>query len=24
VLYPNMTSEQAGDILFPHQIGADT
>ena len=23
VLYPNMTSEQAGDILFPHQIGAD-
>jgi arsenate reductase len=23
VLYPNMTSEQAGGILFPHQIGAD-
>ena len=23
VLYPNMTSDQAGDILFPHQIGAD-
>ena len=24
VLYPNMTSEQAGDILFPHEAGADT
>ena len=23
VLYPNMTSQQAGDILFPHEIGAD-
>ena len=23
VLYPDMTSDQAGDILFPHQIGAD-
>jgi arsenate reductase len=23
VLYPNMTSEQAGDILFPHEVGAD-
>jgi len=23
VLYPNMTSEQAGDILFPHEIEAD-
>ncbi len=23
VLYPNMTSEQAGDILFPHEAGAD-
>ena len=23
VLYPNMTSEQAGDILFPHEMGAD-
>ena len=23
VLYPNMTSEQAGDILFPHEIVAD-
>jgi glycerol uptake facilitator-like aquaporin len=23
VLYPNMTSEQASDILFPHEMGAD-
>jgi glycerol uptake facilitator-like aquaporin len=23
VLYPKMTPEQAGDILFPHEIGAD-
>jgi len=23
VLYPAMTPEQAGDILFPHEVGAD-
>ena len=23
VQYPNMSPEQAGDILFPHEIGAD-
>ena len=23
VLYPEMTPEQARDILFPHEIGAD-